>query len=64
MSAALNGNIARIKDVTGIATELNTKIETLENMITDIADFIEAGRFYVDTDGDLCQEDNEEQEEE
>ena len=63
MSAALNDNLARIKDVTGIAQGLNTKIETLENMITGIADFIEAGDFYVDTDGDLCQGEEEQEEE-
>ena len=32
-------------------------------MITGIADFIEAGDFYVDTDGDLCQGDKEEEDE-
>ena len=63
MSAALNGNFARIKDITGIAKKLNARIETLENMITGIADFIEAGDFYVDTDGDLCQGEEEQEEE-
>ena len=63
MSAALNGNFARIKDITGISKELNARIETLKNMITGIADFIEAGDFYVDTDGDLCQGDEQEEDE-